>query len=431
MRKRLLGVCLTITFLFNMVPNVKANEVGMEPNTEIVQDADIQEDNQLQNDEKIEQTESTEKTETEENIEQSKLDIQEEPQDVSVVVKNGFLIEDGKTYYYIDNVKVIGWKWVETAWYFMDENGVVQSNGWLIDDGKHYYLSETGAMKTDWIWCDNSWYYLGKDGSVKTGWVWTDNHWYFLRGSGTMATGWLWDGFSWYYLNSSGAMCKEWIFTGGYWYYLRNNGSMATGWILWEGKWYYLGTSGNMYQDWNYVDGYKYYFYSNGALCEDVRPYVGGPYWIKVAKQANCVTVYAKDGNNGYIIPVKAMVCSTGNPTPIGTFYSPSKYRWQEMVGGSFAQFCTRITGNFLFHSVPYAKTNNQTLYTNYYNLLGTTTSLGCIRLTTADAYWIYYNCELGTPITIYNSWHPGPFSKPEAPKLPIGQRWDPTDPTL
>ena len=42
-------------------------------------------------------------------------------------------------------------------------------------------------------------------------------------------------------------------------------------------------------------------------------------YQIKINKQQNCVTIY-KSGANGKYKPVKAMVCSTGYATPVGTF---------------------------------------------------------------------------------------------------------------
>ena len=62
-------------------------------------------------------------------------------------------------------------------------------------------------------------------------------------------------------------------------------------------------------------------------------------YVIKVNKGTNCVTVYDKDGK-----PVKAMICSPSNETPVGTFYTPVKYKWHEMIGNCYAQYCTRIT---------------------------------------------------------------------------------------
>lgn len=51
---------------------------------------------------------------------------------------------------------------------------------------------------------------------------------------------------------------------------------------------------------------------SCGRLVQDVDSLIGkqSDYLLKVNKTLNCLTVYAKDGNNGYIIPVKAMLTS-------------------------------------------------------------------------------------------------------------------------
>ncbi len=144
---------------------------------------------------------------------------------------------------------------------------------------------------------------------------------------------------------------------------------------------------------------------------------------IKVNKQMNCITVYK--GN----IPIKAMVCSTGYATPVGTFDLKQKWRWKELIHDVYGQYSCHITGQILFHSVPYDDPNNRTLLTSEYNKLGQTASAGCIRLTTRDAKWIYDNCPTGTPVVIYNSDDPGPLGKPSADKLPPGQNWDPTDP--
>ena len=182
---------------------------------------------------------------------------------------------------------------------------------------------------------------------------------------------------------------------------------------------------------WFYEGGYKYY-YKNGKRLEDVRSILGkqGSYLIKVNKQASCTTVYAKDGNNGYIIPVVSFACSPGAGTPIGTFNTLNKYRWWHLYGAD-GQFCTRITGHILFHSPPYSSFNNYTLWPAEYNRLGTWASQGCVRLRSGDAKWIYDNCSLGTTVVIYNSSTPGPFNKPVYAKIPLSQNWDPTDPYL
>ncbi len=183
---------------------------------------------------------------------------------------------------------------------------------------------------------------------------------------------------------------------------------------------------------WKYVKGYKLYYDKNGKLVKDVSRLIGKQpsYVIKVNKKKNCVTVYAKDGRKGYIIPVKAFPCSAGNATPITTARTPSKYRWHRLNGNCYGQWCTRIKQGYLFHSVMYGRTTNSSLSVSNYNKLGRTASHGCIRLRAGDAKWIYDNCKRGTKVIIYNSANPGPLGKPKAEKLPSWHRWDPTDPT-
>lgn len=162
-----------------------------------------------------------------------------------------------------------------------------------------------------------------------------------------------------------------------------------------------------------------------GNMAQNV-PY---PYEIHVNKLMNCVTVYAMDTSGSYSIPLKAMVCSTGNATPLGTFHTPAKYVWKVLKGNVWGQYSTRVTGGILFHSVPYSTNRKDALINKYYNKLGTTASAGCIRLTTIDAKWIYDNCPLGTTVIIYNDSNPGPLGKPTAMKVDGSNKWDPTDP--
>lgn len=158
------------------------------------------------------------------------------------------------------------------------------------------------------------------------------------------------------------------------------------------------------------------------------------PYYIKINRMQNCITVYTLDENGEYTIPYKAMVCSTGlyNATPSGTYQISTKYRWRELYGGVYGQYATRIHGAILFHSVPYYTKSNDNLCTDKYNKLGQQASMGCVRLTTEDAKWIADNCPSGTSVEIYDDEDPGPLGKPEAVKIDaddVNRGWDPTDP--
>ena len=158
------------------------------------------------------------------------------------------------------------------------------------------------------------------------------------------------------------------------------------------------------------------------------------PYYIKINRQQNVITVYEKDENGEYTEPIRAILCSTGlyNATPKGVFHLSNKYIWRELNGGVYGQYASRITGGVLFHSVPYASKNKSTLYWDKYNKLGQQASMGCVRLTVEDAKWIYDNCPSGTAVEVYDSEDPGPLGKPETIKLDkdnANRGWDPTDP--
>lgn len=158
------------------------------------------------------------------------------------------------------------------------------------------------------------------------------------------------------------------------------------------------------------------------------------PYYIVINKGAQLVTVYTVDRDGTYSLPVRYMICSTGenNKTPDGLFRTKTKYRWQQMLASTptYAQYATRITGSYLFHSVNYTARKPDTLKVSNFNNLGTADSGGCVRLQVADAKWIYDNVPEGTPVKIYT----GP-PQPEitVKLLPIqldqSAKWDPTDP--
>lgn len=152
-----------------------------------------------------------------------------------------------------------------------------------------------------------------------------------------------------------------------------------------------------------------------------------GPYTLQINKGTNVVTVFRSDGT-----PERAFVCSTGNDTPIGTFNTSQKLRWHVLMGPSYGQYCTRIVNGVLFHSVWYYR-NGDYASQSYreYNKLGTTCSHGCVRLTVADAKWIYDNCPIGTTVRIiYGSSANDPLGKPAFIHVPnVREGWDPTDP--
>ncbi len=217
--------------------------------------------------------------------------------------------------------------------------------------------------------------------------------------------------------------------------YIHGDGSGYTGWGWQQDDRYYFVDSMPV-TGWQYIDGFKYYFQEDGRLLQDVEPVIGtgGPFMLKINKEMNCLTVYAKDGDNGFIIPVKSFLTSVGDDTPIGTFRTPEKYRWRLMIHDLYTQYATRLGAGMpiLIHSIIYDAPNPFTVWASTYNNLGIARSAGCIRLASADAKWVYDNCPIGTTVVVYNSSVAGPFERPTIMyEIPFEQTWDPTDPNV
>lgn len=173
-------------------------------------------------------------------------------------------------------------------------------------------------------------------------------------------------------------------------------------------------------------------FSSDNSISEAVL-WPGG-YLLRVNVQCNTVTVYSSDENGVYSQPVRAMVCSTGAATPGSGLYTPGwRQVWQTLFGQVYGQYVTQITGNILFHSVPYTVYGDKgSLEYWEFDKLGTSCSAGCVRLQVADAQWIYDNRDSIAGIEFYSSSDPGPLGKPSAPTISGDTRcrgWDPTDP--
>ncbi|NLU23225.1 MAG: L,D-transpeptidase [Clostridiales bacterium] len=159
-------------------------------------------------------------------------------------------------------------------------------------------------------------------------------------------------------------------------------------------------------------------------------------YYIKVNNTANVVNVYKEDEQGQFTVPERAMICSTGTDTPTsGVYYlwGNGKWEWLGLFDDVFGQYCTQITGDILFHSVPYlTKGDKSSLEYWEFATLGTAASLGCVRLQVKDALWIYEHMDDIEAVEFYEDNDPGPLGKPDAPQI-SGNRdcrnWDPTDP--
>ena len=138
------------------------------------------------------------------------------------------------------------------------------------------------------------------------------------------------------------------------------------------------------------------------------------PFAITVDVANQVTKVYGRDEEGNYTVVVRQMLCSTGmkaTPSDVGDWVlNGRKARWCTFPKwGSYARYWTRINSSIAFHSVIYNRVNNLSMNTKSYKKLGSRASHGCIRLTVADAKWIYDNVGAGTVVSIVEGLDPDP----------------------
>ncbi len=163
---------------------------------------------------------------------------------------------------------------------------------------------------------------------------------------------------------------------------------------------------------------------------------------------SQCVVAY--EGKDGDWEQLRVMICSTGrrnHETPVGNYKIYDSYEYKELGMNDthcFGFWACRFKTHFLFHSVPISfdagrnqEKGHRMCNMKKYEKLGSVASDGCVRLTVADAKWIYdlYNKgETKVAVRVVKDKGPTPEKPPaiiwEAPYTDKhGYGWDPTDP--
>ena len=172
----------------------------------------------------------------------------------------------------------------------------------------------------------------------------------------------------------------------------------------------------------------------SGISFSGIDAKAAGEYTIHVNRITNIMKV-TRVNSKGQTVIEKVFPCSTGRKgyiTPPGEYKTFGYYEWKKMVGDVWARYAVTFSTQgkgLLIHSVPYYQKDMSTLESAEFNKLGSPASSGCIRLSVADAKWIYENCKHGTRVHVYED----PNEKTPMPlrlEIPLDSKnkgWDPT----
>ena len=178
---------------------------------------------------------------------------------------NGWKTVGGKSYFYVNNVKTVGWKAINKKQYYFDKNGVMQT-GLKTINKKTYYFNAKGVMQTGLQTVNKKKYYFNAKGVMQTGLQTIKKKKYFFNANGVMHTGWKIINKKKHYFDKNGAMVTGWKLINKKKYYFDKNGAMVTGWKKISGKKYYFKKSGVMHTGWLKLGKNWYYLDKNGVM---------------------------------------------------------------------------------------------------------------------------------------------------------------------
>ena len=155
------------------------------------------------------------------------------------------------------------------------------------------------------------------------------------------------------------------------------------------------------------------------------------PYLIYVSKNSFTIAILGLDEDGNHTKLLHTFSTGTGRTsaqTRAGTFTITSRERWRTWLGPTYTPYSTMHSGGLWFHGPIYSERDPQTLIARSYNEIGTASTAGCLRTTTAAAAWIYFNCAEGTKVIIAND---SLYTAASLAKLDASQTYDPTDPDI
>ena len=269
--KKIIAIALATFVLsssaFMYTANVKADE-----QVEEITSQQTAEDSQTTNDGAEAVTSDTD-SQASNTPEESQLEVtpNENPLKAANNGSNGFIKENGKWYFYVNNVQKKGWIEYKGNKYYIINTYELPQNMWRKINGNLYYFNKDGIMiKDQKISIDGKEYQFNKNGhmvdldsSKKLNEVSAEQQKLYDLGQQTL-------------IEAASKKKNGVLYEAGK-YYRYQDGKKVRGWYKENGRWYYFLNSFNRAENlWRKIDNNLYYFDQNGVMLTNTTANIKG-----------------------------------------------------------------------------------------------------------------------------------------------------------
>lgn len=269
--KKIIAIALATFVLsssaFMYTANAKADE-----QVEEITSQQTAEDSQTTNDGAEAVTSDTD-SQASNTPEESQLEVtpNENPLKAANNGSNGFIKENGKWYFYVNNVQKKGWIEYKGNKYYIINTYELPQNMWRKINGNLYYFNKDGIMiKDQKISIDGKEYQFNKNGhmvdldsSKKLNEVSAEQQKLYDLGQQTL-------------IEAASKKKNGVLYEAGK-YYRYQDGKKVRGWYKENGKWYYFLNSFNRAENlWRKIDNNLYYFDQNGVMLTNTTTNIKG-----------------------------------------------------------------------------------------------------------------------------------------------------------
>ena len=268
--KRIIAIALA-TFVLSSSAFMYSTSVKADEQVEVITSQQAVVDSQSTSDAEVVTTDASSQTAS--TPEESQLEVtpNENPIKAASSGFNGFVKENGKWYFYVNNVQKKGWIEYKGNKYYIINTYELPQNMWRKINGYLYYFNKDGIMiKDQRISIDGKEYQFDQNGhmvnldsSKKLDEVSAEQQKLYDLGRQTL-------------IEAASKKKNGVLYEAGK-YYRYQDGKKVRGWYKENGKWYYfLNTFDRAENLWRKIDNNLYYFDQNGVMLTNTTANIKG-----------------------------------------------------------------------------------------------------------------------------------------------------------